>query len=54
MVASDRQSLNPRSPIDWSDDGSVTEARRVQLTKAFTPVDFKPFSIATVLSDLQF
>jgi hypothetical protein len=54
MAANDVHPPNPQSPIDCTDDGSVTEARRSQLRKHSSPIDFKPSSIVTVVSSQQY
>jgi hypothetical protein len=54
MVASDLQLPKPHEPIDCTDDGSVTEVRSEQPSKAYSRIDVKPSSIVTVVSAPQY
>jgi hypothetical protein len=47
-VANEVHHANARSPIDNSDDSSVTEVRLEQLVKAYSPIDWQPFPLVTV------
>jgi hypothetical protein len=50
MVANERHLPKPKLPIDRTVDGSNTEARHEQLSKANSQIETQPGPIATAVS----